>query len=69
MADIGANTYPILVGDFGAGYRIRDRAGITIQRLVERYAEYGQTGFLIKRRTGGKTVMAEAFTPVKIAVS
>jgi HK97 family phage major capsid protein len=69
MPDIGANTYPIALGDFRAGYRIRDRAGIVVQRLVERYAEYDQTGFLIKRRTGGKVVKAEAFTVLKVAAS
>jgi HK97 family phage major capsid protein len=69
LPDIAANAYPIVLGDFRAGYRIRDRAGITVQRLVERYAEYDQTGFLIKRRTGGKVVKAEAFTVLKVAAS
>lgn len=69
MPDIAANSYPIALGDFRAGYRIRDRAGIAVQRLVERYAEYDQTGFLIKRRTGGKVVKAEAFTVLKVAAS
>jgi HK97 family phage major capsid protein len=69
MDDVGAGKYPIVFGDFGAGYRIRDRQGITITRLVERYAEFNQVGFLVKRRTGGKVVMAEAFAPVKIATS
>lgn len=68
MPDIAANAFPIVVGDF-RNYKIRDRRGITIQRLVERYAEYDQTGFIVKRRTGGQCVMAEAFTPIKIAVS
>jgi HK97 family phage major capsid protein len=67
MADIGANKFPIVLGDFRAGYFIRDRAGISVQRLVERYAEFDQTGFLIKRRTGGKVAMAEAFVTLKIA--
>lgn len=67
MPDIAANAFPIAVGDFRAGYRVRDRAGISVQRLVERYAEYDQTGFLVKKRTGGKVVMAEAFQLIKIA--
>lgn len=57
---------PIVVGDFKRGYRIRDRKGITVQRLVERYAEYDQTGFLVKRRTGGQVVLPEAFQVIKI---
>lgn len=67
--DIGANAYPIVFGDFRRGYRIRDRRGMTIQRLVERYAEYRQTGFLVTKRVGAQVVMAEAFVPVKIATS
>jgi HK97 family phage major capsid protein len=67
MADIGANAFPVVLGDFRSGYVIRDRSGITVQRLVERYAEFDQTGFLVKRRTGGKVVMAEAFRVLKIA--
>ena len=57
---------PIAVGDFSRGYRIRDRKGITVQRLVERYAEYDQTGFIVKRRTGGQVVLSEAFQVVKV---
>jgi HK97 family phage major capsid protein len=67
MPDIAANKFPVVLGDFRAGYYIRDRSGISVQRLVERYAEYDQTGFLIKRRTGGKVAMAEAFVTLKVA--
>lgn len=67
--DIGAGAFPIVCGDFRAGYKVRDRAGITVQRLVERYAEYDQTGFIIKRRTGGKVTLSEAFQCLKIAAS
>lgn len=57
---------PITVGDFRRGYRIRDRKGVTVQRLTERYAEYDQTGFIVKRRTGGQVVLPEAFQVIKI---
>lgn len=69
MADIGAGAFPIVVGDFRKGYKIRDRSGLVVKRLVERYAEYDQTGFLVKRRVGGMPVLAEAFACVKIAAS
>lgn len=65
--DIAANSFPIVVGDFKR-YRMRDRTGVTIQRLVERYAEFGQVGFRLKHRTGGAPLLAEAFTPIKVAV-
>jgi HK97 family phage major capsid protein len=61
LPDAVSNAYPVIIGDFRAGYKIRDRAGLTVQRLTERYAEYDQTGFLVKRRTGGQVVMPEAF--------
>lgn len=69
MADIAANAYPIVVADFRRGYKGRDRKGLSIQRLIERYAEFRQTGFLITRRLGGQPVQAEAYVPVKIAAS
>lgn len=68
MADIGAGTYPIVIGDFSR-YKIRDRRGMTVQRLSERYAEKRSTGFIVTNRVGGQCVLAEAFTPVKIATS
>lgn len=47
-------------GDFKAGYKIVDRVDIVIQRLVEKYAEYGMIGFLVRKRVGGGVVLAEA---------
>lgn len=67
--DIAAGTFPIVIGDFRSGYKIRDRAGMTVQRLSERYAEYDQTGFLIKRRVAGQVTLPEAFYCIKIATS
>lgn len=69
MPDIAANTYPIVFGDFRMGYRIRDRRGITVQRLVERYAEKQQTGFILTRRVGAQVTLPEAFACVKISVT
>lgn len=69
MADIAANAYPIVFGDFRSGYKIRDRAGLVLTRLVERYAEYDQTGLMLKKRTGGQVVLDEAFVPVKVATT
>jgi len=69
MPDIAANAYPIVIGDFMAGYKIRDRSGLSVLRLDERYAEYDQTGFVIKKRVGGKVTLDEAFVPLKMATS
>jgi len=41
-------------GDFNAGYRILDHSsGMTVQRLVELYAEAGLIGFKVHKRVGG----------------
>jgi len=69
IADVAANSFPIVLGDFRKGYKIRDRAGVTVQRLSEKYAEYDQTGFLIKKRVGGQVVLPEAFRVLKVATS
>ena len=68
LADIGAGTFPMIFGDFKQ-YKIRDRSGMSVQRLVEKYAEYAQIGFLIRRRMGGMLVLPEAFSCLKIATS
>ncbi len=47
-------------GDWKRGYLIVDRIGMSVQRLVEKYAEYGQVGFMARRRVGGQVVLAEA---------
>lgn len=47
-------------GDFKRGYVISDRMGISIQRLVELYAESNCVGFLARRRVGGQVVLPEA---------
>lgn len=66
MPDIAAGAFPVVLGDFRSGYKIRDRAGLTIKRLVERYSEFDQTGFLLKKRVGGGVALPEAFACLKI---
>ena len=57
LAYAGAVRVVAAFGDFKQGYRILDRAGTTLQRLVELYAEAGLVGFKIRRRTGGSAIM------------
>ncbi len=68
LPDVAANAFPIVLGDFKRGYKLRDRAGITVQRLTEKYADSDQTGFLIKKRLGGQVVLPEAFRVLKVSV-
>ena len=53
----GAVAVVAAFGDFKQGYRILDRAGTTLQRLAELYAEAGLVGFKIRKRTGGSAIM------------
>jgi len=69
MPAIAAGTYPIIYGDFREGYSIRDRAGMTIQRLEEKYADEGKVGLIVTVRNGGGVRLAEAFRVLKIAAS
>lgn len=50
----------VLFGNFKAGYRVLDRAGITLQRLDELYAEAGLVGFKVHFRVGGGVVRTNA---------
>jgi HK97 family phage major capsid protein len=68
LADIAADAIAMIFGDYKQ-YKIRDRKGMTVQRLVEKYAEYGEIGFLIRKRVGGMLILPEAFSCVKIVAS
>jgi HK97 family phage major capsid protein len=66
MPDIAAGAKPVALGDFKA-YRIHDRAGFSIQRLNERYADTGFIGFKGYQRTDGKLLIPEAVKILAIA--
>ena len=59
MPEIAAGKKTIIFGDLSY-YWIGDRQGITFKRLNERYADYGQVGFLASKRVDGKLILAEA---------
>ena len=60
------NQYEVAYGDFKRGYLIGDRIEIEIQRLVEKYAEFGEIGFMFRKRFNGQVVLAEAIKLLKI---
>lgn len=68
MPDVVAGSIPIALGDIKAGYKLRDRKNLTVQRLTEKFADCDETGFIIKKRLGGQPVLAEAFRVLKVAV-
>ena len=59
MPNIAAGAKTILFGDLSY-YWIGDRKGITFKRLNERYADYGQVGFLASKRVDAKLILPEA---------
>ena len=56
---MAAGNKSVIFGDLNY-YWIGDRQGIAFKRLNERFADYGQVGFLASRRLDGKTVLSEA---------
>lgn len=71
MSEYAPNTfttglYAGILGDF-RHYWYVDSLDMTIQRLVELYAETNQTGFIIRYEGDGMPVLEEAFVRVKLA--
>jgi HK97 family phage major capsid protein len=61
-----SGNYVAVCGDFSF-YHIADAEQMTVQRLVELYAETGQVGFIGTRALDAMPVLAEAFSRLKIA--
>jgi HK97 family phage major capsid protein len=58
--------YVATLGDWNAGYWIaEDRAGASVQRLDEKYADTNQVGFIGRGWTDGMPVLEEAFVRAK----
>lgn len=60
VAGIAAGAKIASFGDVNAGYRVYDRRGMTLQRLVELYAEEGMVGFKVRFRVGGDVIRPQA---------
>jgi HK97 family phage major capsid protein len=58
-----------LFGDFRAGYLLLERAGMTVQRLSELYAEEGNVGFKAHRRVGGGVIRTASFAKLNVPAS
>jgi HK97 family phage major capsid protein len=57
VASMAANAKSILFGDFSK-YKVRRVLDIMVLRLVERYADFGQVGFLCFSRYDGNLIDA-----------
>jgi HK97 family phage major capsid protein len=62
----GAGQFPVIFGDIGQGYQIVDRVGLTFQTLKELFAIQNQVAFLARQRVGGKVVLPEAISVLKM---
>lgn len=63
-----SDLYVGMIADW-SNYWIVDALTITIQRLVELYAETNQIGFIARSETDGQPTLAEAFVRLKCATS
>jgi HK97 family phage major capsid protein len=61
-----AGQFPVIFGDIGQGYQIVDRVGLTFQTLKELFAIQNQIAFLARVRVGGKVVLPEAISVLKM---
>lgn len=65
MPSEGANTYPIIFGDFRRGYVAVDRVSMSILRDPYTQATGGLIRFWFRRRVGGQVVIAESMRKLK----
>ena len=64
---VGANSFPIALGDWKSGYTIVNRKGVTILR--DPYSNKPYVGFYTTKRVGGGMVNYNAIKLLKIAAS
>ncbi|TIX89299.1 phage major capsid protein [Rhizobium sp. P44RR-XXIV] len=67
MPDVAADATPIVFGDFATGYAVADRVGFNILRDELTGAANGIIKLHARRRVGGRIVMGEALTKLKVA--
>lgn len=68
MPDIGANTFPVIFGDFRKGYVIGDRKGMTMIRDEISKKRDGKIEFTWYKRFAGGVQLPEAFVKIKVAL-
>ena len=68
MPSISSANYVLAFGDFSKGFGIVDRTpGFTVQRMAERYAEFGIVGFLARFRTISVPLVGEAIVLLQMS--
>ncbi len=69
MPDVAANAFPIIFGDFKAGYRIYDRIELQVRPNPYLLATEGMIRFHARRRVGAGVVRADVFRKLKMAAA
>lgn len=69
MPDVAANTFPIIFGDFKAGYRIYDRIELQVRPNPYLLATEGMIRFHARRRVGAGVVRTDVFRKLKMAAA
>lgn len=69
MPDVGSAATPIAFGDFGRGYRIFDRVGLSVFADPYTQRTVGKVRFHARKRVGGGTVLPEAIKLIKCATN
>jgi len=69
IPDVGTAADVAIFGDIRSGYRIIDRLGMTVQRLVELYAASGLVGFKVHYRVGGGVIRPDALRILRVPAS
>jgi len=69
MPDVAANAFPIIFGDFKAGYRIYDRIELQVRPNPYLLATEGMIRFHARRRVGAGVVRTDVFRKLKMAAA
>ncbi|RFB95342.1 capsid protein [Rhizobium leguminosarum bv. trifolii] len=69
MPDVAANAFPIIFGDFKAGYRIYDRIELQVRPNPYLLATEGMIRFHARRRVGAGVRRTDVFRKLKMATS
>lgn len=67
MPDVGAGTFPIIVGDYRKCYTIVDNVNFELIEDPYTQATSGKRRFIVYKRTGGQVVLTEGLRKLKIA--
>lgn len=69
MPDIASNAFPVMFGDFKAGYRIYDRVELAMKEDPYTQATNGMVRFHARKRVGAAVVRPDVFRKLRMAAA